>query len=75
MRSGAGRREAPARHPLKTGLDKLYGCTSDEDGVRHPILEGANVDEAEARLMVVTCSAFVDFLIVRAASAGLLASR
>jgi hypothetical protein len=61
-------------HPaLKTGLDKLYGYTSDEDGIRHPILEEANVDETEARFMVVTCSAFVNFLIVRADAAGLLA--
>jgi hypothetical protein len=60
---------------LKLGLDKLYGYTSDEDGIRHAILEEANVDEAEARFMVVTCSAFVNFLIVRADAAGLLAQR
>jgi hypothetical protein len=61
-------------HPaLKLGLEKLYGYTSNEDGIRHPILEEANVDEAEARFMVVTCSAFVNFLIVRADAAGLLA--
>lgn len=60
-------------HPaLKTGLEKLYGYTSDDDGIRHPILEEATVDEADARFMIVTCSAFVNFLIAKAAAAGLL---
>lgn len=60
-------------HPaLKTGLEKLYGYTSDEDGVRHPILEEANVDEADARFMIVICSAFVNFLVSKADAAGLL---
>jgi hypothetical protein len=63
-------------HPaLKAGLEKLYAYTSDEDGVRHAILEEATVDEADARFMIVTCSAFVNFLIVRAGAAGLLSSR
>jgi hypothetical protein len=58
---------------LKAGLEKLYGYTSDKDGIRHAILEEANVDEADARFMIVTCSAFVNFLIVKADAAGLLA--
>jgi AbiJ-like protein len=58
---------------LKAGLAKLYGYTSDKDGIRHAILEEANVDEADARFMIVTCSAFVNFLIVKAEAAGLLA--
>jgi hypothetical protein len=63
-------------HPaLKAGLEKLYGYTSDEDGIRHAILEETNVDEADARFMIVTCSAFVNFLIVKAETAGLLPSR
>lgn len=63
-------------HPaLKAGLEKLYGYTSDRDGIRHAILEEANVDEADARFMIVTCSAFVNFLIVRSEAAGLLSQR
>ncbi len=57
---------------LKAGLDKLYGYTSDKDGIRHPILGEANVDETDARFMIVTCSAFVNFLIVKADAVGLL---
>ncbi len=60
-------------HPaLKAGLEKLYGYTSDEGGIRHAILEEASVDEADARFMIVTCSAFVNFLILKAEAAGLL---
>ncbi len=63
-------------HPaLKAGLERLYGYTSDEDGIRHPILDEPNVDEADARYMIVTCSAFVNFLIVKAEAAGLLKGR
>jgi hypothetical protein len=57
---------------LKAGLEKLYGYTSDKDGIRQAILEEANVDEADARFMIVTCSAFVNFLLVKAEAAGLL---
>lgn len=60
-------------HPaLKAGLEKLYGYTSDEDGIRHPILDEPNVGEADARFMIVACSAFVNFLVGKAEAAGLL---
>lgn len=60
-------------HPsLKAGLENLYGYTSDEGGIRHPILAESNVDETDARFMIVTCSAFVNFLISKAETAGLL---
>ena len=65
-------------HPaLKTGLEKLYAYTSDKDGVRHAIYgdDAAAVDETDARFMIVTCSAFVNFLISKAEAAGLLKSR
>ena len=60
-------------HPsLKLGLEKLYGYTSDKDGVRHAIFGQSRVDETDARFMIVTCSAFVTFLIAKADAAGLL---
>ena len=63
-------------HPaLKAGMQKLYGYASDEEGIRHARLEAGTVDEAEARLMVVTCSALVNFLIVKAEAAGLLKTK
>jgi AbiJ N-terminal domain 4 len=72
---GAVSAKIEMHHALKAGLEKLYGYTSDEDGIRHAILEETTADEADARFMIVTCSAFVNFLIVKAEAAGLLPSR
>lgn len=65
-------REFARTHPIHgalfKGLDSLYGYTSDEGGIRHALMEAdANVGFAEAKFMVVACSAFVNFLIARAA--------
>jgi hypothetical protein len=57
---------------LKEGFIKLYGYTSDEDGIRHSILEQANIGFTEAKYMIVSCSAFVNYLIEKADKAGLL---
>jgi hypothetical protein len=63
-------------HPaLKGALEKLYGYASDSDGIRHARLEAGTTAEAEARLMIVTCSAVVNFLIVKAEAAGLLKTK
>ncbi len=60
-------------HPaLKEGLLKLYGYASDEDGVRHGMVEQPDLGYDEAKLMVVVCSAFANFLISKADAAGLL---
>ena len=57
---------------LKSAFNKLYGYTSDEDGIRHAILDAPNIGFDEAKFMVVSCSAFVNFLISKAENAGLL---
>lgn len=50
-------------HPaLRAALKQLYGYTSDEDGIRHAILEQASVGFAEAKFMLVACAAFVNFI-------------
>ena len=56
---------------LQSGFIKLYGYSSDEDGIRHPILDQPNVGFDEAKFMIVACSAFVNFLISKAEAAGL----
>ena len=52
-------------HPaLETAFLKLFGYTSDEGGIRHA--EGlfvSNVSFEEAKFMLVSCSAFVNYLI------------
>jgi hypothetical protein len=57
---------------LKSAFNKLYGYTSDEDGIRHAILEESNVGFDEAKYMIVVCSAFVNYLTAKASAHGLL---
>lgn len=55
-------------HPaLIKAFLSLYGFTSDEKGIRHPLLDDINakVDETDAIFMLGACSAFVSFLIAR----------
>ncbi len=59
---------------LKSGFGSIYGYTSDEKGIRHPLLDDpqANVDEADALFMIGACAAFVSYMIRKARLAGLL---
>lgn len=57
---------------LQGAFIKLYGYTSDEDGIRHAILEDKDIDYDEAKFMVVVCSAFINYLISRAGKEGLI---
>jgi hypothetical protein len=61
-------------HPaLQDAFVKLYGYTSDEEGVRHAILNNdVDVEFDEAKFMVVSCSAFVNYLIAKADAVGLI---
>jgi hypothetical protein len=62
-------------HPaLKHGFGNLYGYTSDEKGIRHPLLDDgtAKVDETDALFMIGACAAFVSYLINKARAAGIL---
>jgi len=58
-------RKYGALHPaLRQGLIRLYGYTSDENGVRHALVdEAANVTVSDARFMLVACSAFTNYLV------------
>jgi len=57
------------KHPMhsafREALKKLYGYTSDKDGIRHAIMEDQAVDFAEAKFMLVACAAFCNFLLQR----------
>ncbi|MBI4708355.1 MAG: hypothetical protein HY761_10615 [Candidatus Omnitrophica bacterium] len=57
---------------LKSAFEKLYGYSSDEDGIRHAILDEPTVGFDEAKFMIVSCSAFVNYLISKAEKAKLL---
>ena len=50
-------------HPaLKEGFLKLYGYTSNEQGIRHAMLDEPNLTAADARYFLVSCSSFVNYL-------------
>ncbi|WP_139315231.1 hypothetical protein [Mongoliimonas terrestris] len=57
---------------MKSAIDKLYGYTNQEEGIRHPLLEGdeANVDEADAVFMFGACASLVSFIESKARVAG-----
>ena len=59
-------------HPaLDRAFKSLYGYTSDQGGIRHALLESSSIDAEDARYMLVVCSAFINYLRVKAQKAGL----
>jgi hypothetical protein len=50
-------------HPaLRAAFEKLYGYTSDADGIRHALLDDDRVTFEEAKFMLVACSAFTNYV-------------
>jgi hypothetical protein len=59
-------------HPaFKIALEKLYGYTSDEGGVRHSLMDEDKIDFEDAKFMLVSCSTFVNYLVVKSSKAGI----
>jgi len=56
---------------LKKGFSSLYGCTSSADGIRHALLKEAKLNFEDAKFMLVSCSAFVNYLIAKTSRAGM----
>jgi len=56
---------------LKRGFMAIYGYTSDEGGIRHAMLEESKVDFEDAKYMLVSCSAFINYLAMKATKAGI----
>jgi len=50
---------------LKNSFSSLYGYTSDENGIRHSLLEESTLKQEDAKFMLVACSAFVNYLLVK----------
>ena len=54
-------------HPaLKSAFSKLYGYTNDADGIRHALLKKENLNSEDARYMLISCSAFINYLKIKA---------
>ncbi|CUQ67016.1 AbiJ-NTD4 domain-containing protein [Candidatus Nitrospira inopinata] len=50
-------------HPaLKEGFLRLYGYTSDEQGIRHAMLDEPNLTSADAKFFLLSCTSFVNYL-------------
>jgi hypothetical protein len=59
-------------HPaLNNAWQNVSGYTSDEGGVRHALTSDSKVDLAEVIYMLVSCSAFVSYLIEIAKKSGI----
>jgi len=59
-------------HPvLKEAFQKLYGYTSDAQGIRHALMDEPTLDIEDAKFMLISCSAFVNYLVVKAQKAGI----
>ncbi len=53
-------------HPaLEQGFSKIYGYTSDSGGIRHALQSEPSVMQEDAIFMLVACSAFINYLIVK----------
>lgn len=54
---------------MESAFSSLYGYTSDEDGIRHGGIDFTNAPPEDAKFMLVSCSAFVNYLIEKQAKA------
>ena len=47
---------------LKEGFIKLYGYTSDADGIRHAMMDKPRLTAADARYFLLSCTSFINYL-------------
>lgn len=59
----------PIHSALEQGFIKLYGYTSDSDGIRHSLMDVPNLDQEDALYMLVSCSAFINYLVAKSQKA------
>ncbi|MFH1639453.1 MAG: hypothetical protein ABIB93_03970 [Chloroflexota bacterium] len=56
---------------LKQAFSNLYGYTSDAEGIRHALLDEPNLNSEDALFMLVSCSAFINYLGSKASKTGI----
>ena len=64
----------PIHKALKNAFSQLYGYTSEEGGIRHALLAEPNVEFEDAKFMLVSCSAFVNYLKEKVSKTDLLSN-
>ena len=55
---------------MKNAYSSLYGYTSDEGGIRHGSMDFKDVPAEDAKYMLVSCSAFVNYLVEKWSKIG-----
>lgn len=61
----------PIHGALEQGFIKLYGYTSDGDGIRHAMMDESNLDQEDALYMLISCSSFINYLMTKANKIGI----
>lgn len=56
---------------LKKAFSNLYGYTSSAEGIRHALMDEPKLSFEDAKFMLVSCSAFINYLVSKAAKAGI----
>ena len=53
-------------HPaLKDAFIKMYGYTSDADGIRHSLMDETKLNSEDARYFLIASSAFINYLVIK----------
>ena len=56
---------------LQQGFQNIFGWTSDESGIRHALMGDPNLSYEDAKFMLICCSAFINYLTVKATKVGI----
>ena len=64
-------KEIKIHEALIRGYKSIYGYTSEADGIRHCMVEEENCEYEDALYMLVSCSAFINYLISKANKANI----
>jgi len=59
---------------MRSGFEKLYGYTSNDQGIRHALMDEASLEFEDAHFFLISCSAFVNYIICKMARLGLAPS-
>jgi len=63
--------KGPSLHPaLEGAFSKLYGYTSNAQGIRHALMDEPDLSFEDAKFMLVACSAFVNYLAAKLSKTG-----
>jgi hypothetical protein len=56
---------------LAKGFKQIYGYTSNAGGIRHALSEGPSCDLEDARFMLISCSAFINYIVAKCTKVGI----